>query len=291
MGKIFNIQRFSVYDGPGIRTAVFFAGCNLGCLWCHNPESIPSKQQIKFNADQCILCGKCAVLCANKAHAFAHEHIFDREKCQSCLNCVSECYAEALVSVYRELSVAELEKSILTDIEYFRQSGGGVTFSGGEPMIQADFLLEILKACKTHDIHTAVDTAGAANFESFEKILPYCDLILYDVKAIDNNLHERLTGSSNELILENLKRLAGCADTEIWVRVPVIPGANTGDMANIAEFVSKLNISKCELMPYHKLGESKYTSLGLSDAHIFDAPDDDLMEDIKKLFGERGVNL
>jgi len=195
---------------------------------------------------------------------------------------VNECYAEALVSVYRELSAAELEKSILTDEEYFRQSGGGVTFTGGEPMVQADFLLDILKACKKHDIHTAVDTAGAVNFENFEKIMPYCDLFLYDVKAFDNNLHEKLTGVSNKLILENLKKLADCA--EVWVRVPVIPGANINEMADIAGFLSGLDIKKIELMPYHKLGESKYKSLGISDAHIFDAPEDSLIEDLKRLF-------
>ena len=288
MGKIFNIQRFSVYDGPGIRTAVFFAGCNLKCLWSHNPESISSRQQIKYNADQCISCGKCAGLCANKAHEFIDgRHRFDRKKCAYCLNCVGQCYAEALVSVYRELSVEQLEKSILTDEEYFRQSGGGVTFTGGEPMIQADFLLDILKVCKKRDIHTAVDTAGAVNFENFEKILPYCDLFLYDVKAFNSSLHERLTGAPNELILENLKRLSDCAD--VYVRVPVIPGANINrdemsEMADIAGFLSGLNIKKYEFMPYHKLGESKYKSLGISDAHIFDAPEDSLMDKIKSLF-------
>ena len=287
-GKIFNIQRFSVYDGPGIRTAVFFAGCNLKCVWCHNPESISGGQQIKYNADQCISCAKCASLCENNAHSFNGGHIFDREKCRLCLNCAGECYAEALVPVCRELSVGELEKSILTDEPYFSQSGGGVTFTGGEPMVQADFLLEILKACKFRRIHTAVDTAGAVSFESFEQILAYCDLFLYDVKAADSGLHEKLTGAPNGLILENLRRLAACA--EVWVRVPVIPGANIGEMAAIADLLRGINIKKCELMPYHKLGEGKYKSLGLAEAQVFDAPGDELMAEVRTIFKSIGGN-
>jgi len=225
--------------------------------------------------------------------------VFHRDKCVTCLKCAGECYAEALVAVYREMSLDELEKAILTDTEYFKQSGGGVTFSGGEPLIQAEFLRGILKLCKTRGIHTAIDTAGAVDFGSFEKILPYCDLVLYDVKAITADLHVRLTGSANELILENLRRLAGCANatkTQIWVRVPVIPGANVGtdgnfgEMAEIAEFLRGIDIAKCELMPYHRLGESKHASLGLemSDACAFAAPEKDLMAKIEKIFAGVG---
>ena len=275
-GKIFNIQRFSVYDGPGIRTVVFFSGCNLRCLWCHNPESISTKQQLKYSADQCILCSRCFDLCKNKAHELIANgaHILNRGKCTVCLDCVKECYAEALVPVYREMTISKLEKSILTDEEYFRQSNGGVTFSGGEPMLQVDFLCEILKVCKNHNIHTAVDTAGAVKFGDFEKILPYCDLFLYDIKAYHSDVHKRLTGVSNALILENLKRLSEIDEVNIWVRVPVIVGANTDEMADIAEFLSKINIKKCELLPYHKLGEGKYKSLGIDDENIYQTADD-----------------
>ena len=290
MGKIFNIQRFSVYDGPGIRTVIFFAGCNLNCLWCHNPESISNKQQLKFNSDQCILCGKCFDLCENKAHEIVNGvHIIDRSKCKVCLACTKECYAESLVPVYREISVSELEKSILTDEEYYKQSQGGVTFSGGEPMLQVDFLCDILRICKGCDIHTAVDTAGAVNFTAFEKILPYCDLFLYDIKAYNNDVHKKLTGRTNELILENLTRLSKVAD--VWVRVPVVVGANISEMENIAEFLSGLNIIKCELLPYHKLGEGKYKSLGVVNKNVFDAPDDDVMGEIKGLFEKKNINI
>jgi len=298
-GKIFNIQRFSVYDGPGIRTVVFFAGCNLKCMWCHNPESISNKQQLKYNADQCIMCGRCFDLCENKAHEFCRRgehssplqnmtHIIDRSKCKVCLNCTKECYAEALVPVHRLMTVSELEKSVLSDEEYYRQSNGGATFSGGEPMLQIEFLTEILKICKNRDIHTAVDTAGHVKFVDFEKILPYCDLFLYDIKAFNSDIHKKLTGVSNELILENLIKLSKMTEN-IWVRIPVIPDINTGEMPDISEFLSKIKIKKCEFMPYHKLGEGKYKSLGLANENKFDAPGDDLINKIKNLFREREI--
>ena len=290
-GKIFNIQRFSVYDGPGVRTVVFFSGCNLNCAWCHNPESIPVRQQLKFNRGQCILCGSCFGLCEKKAHAIKDgQHTIDRSKCEVCLACTKECYAEALVPVGRELTVRELEESILTDEPYFSQSGGGVTFSGGEPMLQFDFLREILKACKSRGIHTAIDTAGAVGFEAFEEILPYCDLFLYDVKAYDSDVHKKLTGMPNGLILENLIKLTKIG-VDIWVRVPVVPGANIGEMADIAKFLKGVGIKKCELLPYHRLGEGKHISLGIENADIFAEPDGNLMEEIKSLFEKEGIIL
>ena len=292
LGKIFNIQRFSVYDGPGIRTVVFFSGCNLNCAWCHNPESVPNRQQLRFNSDQCILCGRCFDLCEKKAHGLKDgEHILDRSKCDVCLNCTKECYAESLVPVYREMTLFELEKSILTDKEYFSHSKGGVTFSGGEPMLQIDYLRDILKICKNRDIHTAVDTAGAVGFDAFEKILPYCDLILYDVKAYDNDIHKKLTGISNELIFENLIRLTNIDGANICVRVPVIVGANIDEMESIADFLNGIKINKYELLPYHKLGEGKYKSLGITSENKFDMPDENLMNEIINLFRTRNINI
>ena len=289
MGKIFNIQRFSVYDGPGIRTVVFFSGCNLKCLWCHNPESISNKQQIKFNPEQCIACNRCFEICENDAHELTNDiHILNRDKCKVCLNCTKECYAEALAPVYREINLTELEKSILTDEEYFRQSNGGVTFSGGEPMLQIDFLRDILKACKKHNIHTAVDTAGAVGFENFEKILSYCDLFLYDIKAYDGIIHKNLTGVSNKLILENLTKLSQIT-SNILIRVPVIAGANIDEMTGVADFLSGINIKKCELLPYHKLGAGKYEHFGIKNINLFDEPDDNLFRDIKDIFKRRNI--
>ena len=284
-GKIFNIQRFSIHDGPGIRTVVFFSGCNLRCLWCHNPESIAPRQQIKFNSDQCILCGRCFDLCENGAHMIdGGFHVLDRSKCELCQKCAKECYAEALVPVCREVTPSELEKSILTDRPYFLQSGGGVTFSGGEPMLQADFLREILERCKSFGIHAAVDTAGAVGYGAFEKILPCCDLFLYDIKAYSSDVHEKLTGMPNKTILENLKKLAKCS--KVRVRVPVIAGAkgNIGEMEGIAGFLSGLEIEGCDLLPYHGLGEGKYSSLGMANENAFEEPSDDAMDAIRKIF-------
>ncbi|MCL2815237.1 MAG: glycyl-radical enzyme activating protein [Oscillospiraceae bacterium] len=291
-GKIFNIQRFSIYDGPGARTVVFFSGCNLKCAWCHNPESVSNRQQLKFNFEQCILCGRCFELCERGAHKLKDgAHILDRSKCEACGRCAGECWAEALVPVCRGVTVPELEKSIKTDEPYFKNSGGGVTFSGGEPMLQADFLREILKVCKTSKIHTAVDTAGAVEFEAFEKIMPFCDLFLYDVKTYDANLHKKLTGVSNKLILENLKRLA--AVSKVLVRVPVIAGANgnIGEMEAIAKFLKETDINRCELLPYHKFGEGKYISLGMPYENIFEEPRGVLMDEIRALFCANDINV
>lgn len=263
-GSIFNIQRFSVYDGPGIRTVVFFSGCNLSCAWCHNPESIKPSQQLKYNASQCINCLACAEVCDKNAHIRDETgaHKFTRDKCTLCMKCTEVCYAEALLPVIKKLSPENLLKSIMTDLEYYRQSEGGVTFSGGEPMIQADFLLEILKLCKENGIYTAVDTAGNVKYDSFEKILPYCDLILYDIKAVDRELHKKLTGVYNDLILDNIKRLS-VSGKEIYVRVPCVKNGNYDDMDNIIGFVSKLGIKKTEFLNYHALGTGKLALLGI----------------------------
>ena len=294
-GKIFNIQRFSIHDGPGIRTVVFFCGCNLSCGWCHNPEAISFKEQLEYYDERCILCGKCSDICQNNAHEFENgRHVFNRSNCVKCLKCAEYCYAESLVKVGSEMTLQELEDAVLTDKEYFIQnSEGGVTFSGGEPMLQIEFLERILKRCKNHGLHTAVDTAGFVSFEYFEKIISYCDLFLYDIKAFNSDTHKILTGVPNELILENLKKLAKIAN--IWVRVPVIKGSgdnlgNIHEMREIALFLKEINIKKCELLPYHKLGENKYNSLGLG-YQKYDAPDEIELNQIKKIFVENGINI
>lgn len=294
--KIFNIQRFSTYDGPGIRTVVFFCGCNLRCLWCHNPESVSMKNQIKFSPEQCIGCGLCADVCQQNAHLFdlienERVHIYDREKCILCLDCTKTCYAEALLPVGREISVDELKKSILTDAEYYSASGGGVTFSGGEPMLQIDFLCEILRFCKENGIHTAVDTAGNVSYNNFEKILPWCDLILYDIKAYDDELHKKLTGVSNRLILENIKRLSK-RGVDIFIRVPVIKGGNYEDMPNIIDFIKTLRVKKAEFLAYHELGVPKRKLLGIEKLNegedaTFTAPNSDEIARLNEISTQR----
>ncbi len=263
-GKLFNIQKFSIHDGPGIRTTVFFKGCNLRCRWCHNPESIHKENQIEFYPEKCIGCGACYQVCAAGVHfqSVYGEHQMDRLKCTGCLLCAETCYSKALVGVGLNVDTTYLLNSILEDKPYYDNSSGGVTFSGGEAMLQIDFLEEIITLCKNKEIHTAVDTAGCVPWSYFERILKVTDLFLYDVKAADSTRHKQLTGVENQLILDNLYRLSD-AGKEIIVRIPFIPGQNEDQIEEIGKILRHLKIIKVEVMPYHKLGNSKYKALGL----------------------------
>ena len=269
---IFDIQRNSFVDGPGIRTTVFFKGCNLRCKWCHNPESQSFEKQMMFYKDKCTGCGKCHEVCPN--------HL---KKCDFCGKCELYCPAEARKICGREYTSDEVFAEVIKDKAFYDNSGGGVTFSGGECMLQLDFLCEILKKCKAAGIHTAVDTAGNVPWKSFEKILPFTDLFLYDIKAFGAELHRKDTGVSNELILENLKNLSGRAD--IIVRIPVIGGYNDNDeeIRQIADFLKQIKIIKAELLPYHAMGEHKYTALGRN-TESFNVPNKNFMNRSQQLF-------
>jgi pyruvate formate lyase activating enzyme len=247
---IFDMQRGSYVDGPGIRTTVFFKGCNLQCKWCHNPESQSPKQQILFYKDKCTGCGKCKSVCP-----------YHFEQCDFCGRCALYCPNDARELCGKEYTVEEVLSEILKDKEYYKATGG-VTFSGGECMIQIDFLEEILKKCKENGVHTAVDTAGNVPWEYFERILPYTDLFLYDVKCFSEDLHKDGTGASNRLILENLQKLSN-KNAEIIVRIPIIPGFNDSEeeLGYISSYVNKINPFKVELLPYHSMGEHKYAAL------------------------------
>ena len=211
---IFDIQRGSYVDGPGIRTTVFFKGCNLKCKWCHNPESQSCKKQMLFYKDKCSGCGKCKTVCQ-----------YSLKNCDFCGKCALFCPNEAREICGKEYTIEEVFAEIIKDKDFYLSSGGGVTFSGGECMLQIDFLREILQKCKENGIHTAVDTAGSVPWEYFERILPYTDLYLYDVKCISEELHKDGTGAANTLILKNLKKLSK-TEKEIIVRAPVIPEFN-----------------------------------------------------------------
>ncbi|MDO8685569.1 MAG: glycyl-radical enzyme activating protein, partial [Clostridiales bacterium] len=253
-GQIFNIQRFSIHDGPGIRTTVFFKGCSLRCLWCHNPESIAYKPQLQFFPQKCIGCGKCVEVCPAQAHTYSSgNRVFKRELCKSCGSCADTCYAEALVISGICMEADEVMQEIEKDSSYYLSSGGGVTFSGGEALLQKDFLKELLIKCKKRNFHTTVDTAGNVPWDNFEAVLPYVDLFLYDIKTFSEDKHKEATGAGNERILENLSRLSG-AQTEIWVRIPVVPGINDSynEMESISDFIAGLkHVSLVELMSFH----------------------------------------
>lgn len=271
---IFDISRNSFVDGPGIRTTVFFKGCNLKCKWCHNPESQAFQKQMLFYKNKCTGCGKCAEICPNNL-----------KNCDFCEKCTFYCPAGARNICGKEYTEDELLEEILKDKIFYETSGGGVTFSGGECMLRIDFLEEILKKCKSAGMHTAVDTAGNVPFEYFEKIMPYTDMFLYDIKAFSDDLHIEGTGVSNKRILENLKKLSAVFKGDIMIRIPVIPGYNDSadEMKKISDFVKTLNVKETELMPYHKMGEHKYEALEMAMTE-YQVPSETTIDELKKLF-------
>lgn len=288
-GIIFNIQPFSVADGPGIRTTVFFKGCNLRCRWCHNPESWQIFPEIQFLPEKCVGCGACFHLCPKGAHTVeGGVRRFDRSRCIACGVCADNCCAGALKLTGQRMNSAEVMERLKEDVPYFTSSGGGVTFSGGECMLQTEFLKELLQCCKGLSIQTAVDTAGNVPWEAFESILPYTDLFLYDVKAVDEDLHRSLTGVSNRRILENLQMLCE-RRAHIIVRVPCVPGGNWNDMDRIASFLSGLPVEQVELLAYHRLGEGKRRSLGMR-PDVFEQPIKAQMEELVRRFSNAGVS-
>jgi len=271
---IFDIERNSFVDGPGIRTTVFFKGCNLCCAWCHNPESQSLRPQMMFYKDKCTGCGKCIEKCPNAL-----------EKCELCGKCTLYCPHDAREICGKEYTVDGVMREILKDKAFYDNSGGGVTFSGGECMLQIDFLEEILKECKRNGIHTAVDTAGHVPFERFEQIISYTDLFLYDVKCFDSDKHKKYTGVGNERILSNLKKLLRM-DKTVWVRIPIVPGVNDSDseMKEIKNYLDSYgHPEKVELLPYHAMGEHKYTALG-KEVQTFSVPSEEKMSQLKKIF-------
>ena len=265
-GRIFNIMRFSTHDGPGIRTTVFLKGCPLSCWWCHNPENwthVPSEVYIK---DRCTGCGACVEACPGQALAPGPDGIrADPERCRHCGACVAACPAEARERTGWTVGLEELLATVERDIPFYDQSGGGVTFSGGEPLAQPEFLLAALEQCGRRDMHRTVDTSGYAEAEVLLRAARTTDLFLYDLKAMDPEAHRRCTGVYNERILENL-RLLSESGAAVRIRVPLVPGVND-DAANLAalgEFVSGLPCRHpVDLLPYHATARAKYARLGL----------------------------
>lgn len=265
---IFDIQRFSVHDGPGIRTLVFFKGCPLRCQWCSNPESYTREPQVAFFNDRCIGCLRCVAACEQGAvRASDGGRVeYDRQRCKECGACVDTCYTNARVLLGREMTVEEILAEVLKDATFYRRSGGGVTLGGGEVTMWPTSARKLLAACKVEGMHTAIETCGYAPWSNMEGLLDYLDLILFDVKHLDPEVHERYTGVNNHLILENLKRLAQ-ESAPLVIRVPVIPGVNNApeSIRDIAAYVRDRGPAfKVVLLPYHRLGEEKYARLGLS---------------------------
>lgn len=294
---IVNIQRFSLHDGPGIRTTVFFKGCPLKCRWCHNPEGLNSNIEILHNKDKCSLCGECIRRCTSHAISMIDGVITtDMSKCKLCGECSFYCLNGQREAVGRENSIDELMQDILKDRVFFEESSGGVTLSGGEPVMQIDFIEELLKRLKSENIHTTVDTCGAMPFEYYERIHKYTDLFLYDIKLFEEDKHKLYTGSSNKIILDNLKRLSELyreVDTHrgINLRLPIIEGVNAEDehINKVIELISGLGIKYINLLPYHNISEHKYKSLNMKyEGDGMTVPSDEKMNSFMERLEDKG---
>lgn len=268
MGRIFDIQRFCIHDGPGIRTTVFLKGCPLRCAWCHNPEGLEPFNQVMYYFEKCISCGVCSEICGSGAHSFKNGiHLFDTSKCTSCMKCTNDiCPAEALKPAGCEISVDDIMKTVLRDKCFFDESKGGITISGGEPFLQPNFAIEILKAAKKEGLHTAVETSGATSENIIKSAASFVDLFLYDYKITGEEEHKKYTGVSQTAILHNLNVL-NSLNSNIILRCPVIPGINTNEKhyKAIGNLTKELkNIKKVNVMPYHSIGVGKYEKIGMS---------------------------
>lgn len=279
--NITDIKRFAVHDGDGIRTTVFFKGCPLQCLWCHNPETISAKPQLAFYAHKCTLCSKCAAVCKN--HKIADgKHIFHRFDCTLCDACVQVCPNEALIRYGKQMSCEEICDILLKDKDFYEESGGGITLSGGECLLQPDACKEILTGMKKAGIRTAIDTCGDVPFANFEKVLAETDIFLYDIKAIDETVHRTCTGRSNLQILDNIKKLDALG-AAIEIRVPYVPLRNADELERIAEWISRLHtVRKVTVLPYHNYAHSKYHALGMPDTLTDTLPSDKETETAKQ---------
>ena len=293
IGTVFNIQRFSTHDGPGIRTTVFLKGCNLHCFWCHNPESLIPVPQLQVFPEKCIGCGSCVDVCPVKAHLIEGEtKVFKRDLCRHCGKCADSCYSGSLVLTGEKKNVSEIMQIVEQDSLYYENSKGGVTFSGGEPLLSDSFLIDLLKASRSRSFHTAVDTALNIDWSKIKKIIPFTDLFLVDFKHPDTVAHRHATGVDNTLILENLKKLSVEHD-HIWIRIPIIPTFNVDIhvLEKMAEFLCSLDrIERVDLLPFHSLANGKYTSLGREyKASRLTVPSSEEMGNFRQLFRDYGL--
>lgn len=265
-GRILEIQRFSIHDGPGIRTTVFLKGCPLRCIWCHNPDAASSDRMLSFLPGRCIVCGYCVRICPRQAHRIeAGLHTLDRTVCDVCGSCTDECHAKALELIGRDMSAGEVMEEVVRDRPFYETSGGGITLSGGEPTFQMDFTEALLRLAREQGLHTCLETCGHTHFHDFETVMPLVDLFLYDIKETDPERHREYTGVSNEIILANLRALHAHG-ASILLRCPLVPGYNnrTDHFEALAALATELpNLIGIELMPYHPLGEDKLQRLGL----------------------------
>ena len=292
-GLVFDVQRFSLHDGPGIRTTVFLKGCPLACSWCHNPEGMSAAAEILVTPDRCIGCRACVEVCPHGLPSgIAGGWAAPRELCEACGLCAEACPTGARRLIGREMSVEEVVDEVLRDRVFYENSGGGVTFSGGEPLRQAEFVLACLAAVKQHGVHTAIDTCGLVKRDDLLAAAKVADLFLYDIKHVDDVVHREWAGASNARILANLEALAREHEA-IWVRVPIIPGVNDDDvnMRRTADLVAALpGVQRVSLLPYHELGADKRNRVGMqTTAFNRVSPSPDRMRDLAAMFENAGL--
>ena len=291
---IFDIKRYAINDGPGIRIVIFMKGCNLNCAWCHNPESISARQEKMYASTKCIGCGTCVAACPDNAIALTPEGIItDAELCNLCGKCAEACPAKAIEMSGKRMSVAEIMNEIEKERVFFDQSGGGVTFSGGEPLLHHEFLIQLLDECGRRKIHRAVDTAGFANTEILLEVAKHTDLFLFDLKMMDSEKHRKWMGVPNEKIRENLKILAETG-ANINIRIPLVGGVNNDEenMKATARFVAELSGEKkvVNLLPYHKIAQTKYQKLGRpDDFRLLEEPTKEAQLRALNIFQEYGI--
>lgn len=294
-GLIFNIQRFSIHDGPGIRTTVFMKGCPLRCLWCSNPESQDFFPNLMARDINCRGCGACVEACPEEAITLVREQgrRIRWEQCNQCLVCVNACMYDSLMQCGNEMTVEEILAEVLRDEPFYRNSGGGMTVSGGEALSQSEFVADLLGAAKAAGLHTALDTTGYAPWEKLEKTIPFVDLILWDIKHLDSREHKWGTGLENEVILENLKRASGLSKA-IWLRMPLIKDFNDSE-AHIRKVIAlgkEIRAEKVSLLPYHEGGKSKCEQMGRD--YPFPegkSPTDEEIERLKGIIEEEGLKV
>lgn len=289
-GLVSGIKRMEIHDGEGLRTTVFFKGCPLECIWCHNPESIGYKKQTAFFTDKCIGCGSCYTACKNGAVKIGGGIEF--EKCVGCGECAEICPTEALTHYGREYTPSELVSVLMEDALFFKNSGGGVTLSGGECLSQPEFAVETARLLKNNGVSVFIDTCGYIKREIIDEIIPYTDKFLYDIKAFSEETHIACTGRSNKLILGNLKYLSSVG-ARIEIRIPFVPELNGEEMKDIAELVSELNVEKVKILPYHNFALSRYDALGMNAEMPENMPSNEETDAVRRMFAElcRGVSI